>query len=296
MAKRALRGDSQEEIQKKYNDKEKKVVGIVGIVTGDKVAKLTMKNDKTFSNGESSIKIDLKNFPARPKLPKNDHNEKLFRVRMNEDCDGVEVLSPVEGDFDGEFVEIAKKKDGSYVLNEKVFAEGTKNENRHLEFMPVYKITSGPFNGVELPPLYLHYKFEQDPRDENFTKFNFNTDNPKATRGQQLLKWGDVYDLWQNPIPWPDDGIVLETLEDRILENNIPVRIHIERGYPQYISNPNASSMYDSLEEVDAEGLDEVDATFPQDESVVVVEKIVPAAAKKVKSKKAVEVEQGDDL
>src|SRR5574341_928857 len=196
-------------VKSKKTEYEKKTVGLVQVVTGEKVSKLTLTEPgKKFKNGTNSVKVNLSDLPKVPKLKSNNKTPIELRVRMNEDDTEVESFGPVRGLHKGKLIDLGKRdtEDADPIPYEKTFKKGEPEENTHLEFFAIYQITEGMFKGVE-SAYYLHYKFEQDEDDPELTAFSFNTENPKATRGQQLLEWGYVHGkgapgIWGDPIPW----------------------------------------------------------------------------------------------
>lgn len=212
------------------NTFEKKTVGIVIATVGEKKAKFEMVDDtKKFKNGETVIKVNLENLPAFPKLTQA-HTGKQFRIRMTSEGDEVEALTPVSGLYRMKLIDIGPRpngKDSDPTPYEKT-GEYQGKDTSHLEFYGVYKITKGAFKGVQLPGYYLHYKFEDD--GEGMTRFAGNVDNPKATRLAQLVQWGTVHGLWDEPIEW-DDETILPILLERALETDVEVDGLIKDGY-----------------------------------------------------------------
>lgn len=228
-------------VKSKKTEYEKKTVGLVQVVTGEKVSKLTLTEPgKKFKNGTNSVKVNLSDLPKVPKLKSNNKTPIELRVRMNEDDTEVESFGPVRGLHKGKLIDLGKRdtEDADPIPYEKTFKKGEPEENTHLEFFAIYQITEGMFKGVE-SAYYLHYKFEQDEDDPELTAFSFNTENPKATRGQQLLEWGYVHGkgapgIWGDPIPWDDDTILPELLE-RITDNDVEVGLVFDKGYIKLI-------------------------------------------------------------
>lgn len=283
-------------LKSKSNTYEKKTVGIVSVVTGDKVAKLTLLDDKKKfkSSGTNSVKVNLKDLPDHPKLRPNNKTPIELRVRMNDDDTEVESFSPVRGIHPAKLIDLGKRasEDADPMPYEKTYNAGQKEENTHLEFWAVYRITDGNFKGCEAT-YYLHYKFEEDESEEGLTQFSFNTENPKATRGQQLLDWGYVHGggkpgIWGEPIPWDDDTILPELLE-RILDADITVNLVFDKGYIQSIQ-PIESGFAGNDEE-----LEDVDEAFPVDEEEEEVEeKPAPKKSATRKPRRKVEEEEED--
>lgn len=291
-------------LKSKASTYEKKTVGVCSVVTGEKVAKLTLLDDKKKfkSTGTNSVKVKLSDLPAHPKLKPNNSKPIELRVRMNDTDTEVEAFGPVRGLHRAKLIDLGPKpdKDGDPTPFEKVFHAGEKDENRHLEFFAVYKITEGVFKGCEAA-YYLHYKFEEDEEEEGLTSFSFNTENPKATRGQQLLDWGVIHGgggagIWGEPIPWDDDTILPELLE-RITDADIEVNLVFDKGYIQSIQPIDDMGLEaeESDESVDEEELD-VDRDFPKDEDEKdIEEKPVKKLAKPVRKPRKVE-EDDEDL
>lgn len=210
---------------------EKKLVGVVDIVTGETKAKLTLTEEgKKFSNGKESITVLLEDLPSVPVIPTNMKEAKQYRVRMNTTGDEVEAITPVVGHFTAKLVDLGKRtdKDSDPTPYERIFAEGTPKESRHFEFFAVYKIMKGAFKGVQLPAYNLHYKFEDD--GNGLTQFAGSFENKKATRLFQLRDWMEVHKLGEEEIPW-DDITILPVLLERALDNEILVDVIIRDGY-----------------------------------------------------------------
>lgn len=283
-------------------------VGIVKIVTGDKMAKLVSQDtirdgDKTkpklFANNSDEVKIALADFPkAAQRVVKPGMKEgKSFRVRLNADCDEVENVTPVTGSFRAKAKSLGpKNKDGDYSLIDKVFNEGKDDENSHQEFFCLYEFSDGPFRGVEATPYYLHYKFEEVPEgdeDEGMTQFN-TADTPQAKQLHRLQDWAHVHgDILDEPIRWPEDGIILETLEERVLDSDRDVVLVIDKGY---ITAVQPFEDYGDDEDDDPDGVDEA---FPPDEEVEEVpaksKKTEKASASKTKKLSKKSSDDGDD-
>lgn len=284
----------------------KKWTGVVEIKTGETAAKLTSIDTiaktgkiKTFPDDSMSIKIKLADFPkAALRVIKPNMEAKRFRVRLNEDADGVENVTPVSGMYPGKLTGLGPKtKDGEFKLIKKTFNEGTEKENSHLEFIALYEITEGPFRGVETPGYYLHYKFEEDEEDAGFTQFN-TADTPQASQLHKLQAWAATHgDILDAPVRWHDvdDGTILPELEERALDADRPVNLIFERGYINLVQ---------PLEDY---GTDEDEDDEPDflKEPEVVEEEVVPVKIKKSaqvngKIKKApakkVKVSEDDDL
>ncbi len=268
MAKKSALGGRSQEFTRKF-------VGLATLVTGEKKAKFTLtEEDKKLPNGDTSITVLLSELPKNPKIEPNDKTNKEYRIRLNQDGDEIEAIMPVRGHFTGKLVDFGKRpeKGADPVPFEKVFHEGQKDEERHLEFFAVYEITSGFFKGVQLPAYGMHYKFEENPEDEGFTRYAFNMNNPKATRGHQLAQWMEVHGLDKDKIPWDDDTI-LPTLLERALENDATVEINMAKGYILrdggiMPSDGYAESNFAEDENVDGDELDDVEKVFPQKEEV----------------------------
>lgn len=281
----------------------KKFVGLATLVTGEKKAKFTLtEEDKKFPNGDTSITVLLSDLPSSPKVQPNEKQPKEYRIRLNPDGDEIEAIMPVRGHFTGKLVDIGPhEKDEEPHPYEKVFHEGQKDEERHLEFFAVYEITSGFFKGVQLPAYQLHYKFEENPEEEGFTRYAFNTGNPKATRGHQLAQWMEVHGLDADPIPWDDDSI-LSTLLERALENDVAVEINMAKGYILRDGGIMPSDGYAEAnfteENVDSE--DSVDEDFPpvkeeKPKKITKTEPKITAPAKPAKKIVSKKQDDGDD-
>lgn len=291
----------------KTRDKQefsKKWTGLVNVVSGETYAKLTsVQKDKegkikTFPDGSDSLKVKLADLPKDSKraIKANMDKAKKFRVRLSEDGDTVETVTPASGVFTGcKLVKLGPKdQNGNYKLIHKVYNEGKADENSHDEFLAVYEITDGVFKGVELPGYFMHYKFEEVPEgeeDEGFTRYN-TADTPQASQLHKLQNWAAVHgNILDEPIKWPDDGIILDVMEERALENDVPVTLVFEDGY---IKSVQADENYE--EETD----ESFDAKFPvKDEEEVeeipakkdVLQDTVKGKAKKTPKK----VTTGDD-
>ena len=212
------------------NTFEKKLVGIVDVVVGETKAKFTLVEDgKMFAGNKSSITVLIDDLPAFPVLTPA-HTGKQFRIRMNNAGDEVEALTPVTGHYTAKLIDLGKRdsKDADPTPYEKQDNFKGKEETSHLEFFAVYKIVKGAFKGVQMPVYYLHYKFEEDENGD--TRYAFNTENPKATRGHQLVSWMDVHGLDRTPIKW-DDVTILPELLERAADNDILVELIVKDGY-----------------------------------------------------------------
>lgn len=212
---------------------EKKLVGLVEVVTGKTKAKFTLTEEsKTFKNGEKALTVAFTDLPSRPKLKPEQREGKMYRIRMSQDGSEIEAITPAMGHYHAKLVDLGKRPEegADPIPFEKVFGEGTPKENRHFEFFAVYEIVEGAFKGVQLPAYYMHYKFEEDPEHEGYTRFAGSFDNTKATRLFQLRDWGNAHGVWEDPIEW-NDVTILPTLLERALENDRVVDLTIKDGY-----------------------------------------------------------------
>lgn len=278
---------------RKQQEFAKKWVGNVVVEkTGELKVKLTSIDardgkSKMFPNGELSMVFSLADLPKAAKRlikpkekgenkPKSPSDGNKFRIRLNEDGDLIETITPNVGVFPAKLIGLGpKKQDGTYSLIHRVYNEGKENQNEHDEFIAIYEITEGPFRGVELPGYFLHYKFEECPEgdeDEGLTRFN-TADTPQASQLHKLQAWAEVHgNILEEPIRWPDDGIILETLEERALDADRDVNLVFENGY---IKTVQAVVDYGSGDEEESE--DEFDAKFSGDEQE---EEVVEVPAK----------------
>jgi hypothetical protein len=268
----------------------KKWVGICSVKSGDIKVKFTStevsrtdNKAKTFPDGELSMTFPLDSLPKLSKrvIKPNMDGTKKFRIRLNEDGDAVDGVTPVSGVFPAKLIGIGPKdRNGNYKLIHKTYNPGTDKENSHDEFIALYEITDGPFKEVELPGYYLHYKFEEVPEgdeDEGFTQFN-TADTPQASQLHKLQAWAEVHgNVLDEPIKWPDDGIILETIEERALDADRPVNLVFENGY---IKSVQPLETYEDDDEEESE--EEFDEKFPEQEEEVVE---VPAKSPKADSR-----------
>lgn len=282
---------------------EKKLVGIVNVITGESTAKFTLTEEgKQFKNGTNVLKVKFDDLPKRPRLQPNDKSGRTqLRIRMNSEGTEVEALTPVVGVYDLELTDLGPRpeKDADPMPKEKVWNEGTAKENRYLEFFAVYQIESGNFKGVSLPAYNLHYKFEEDSSNPGFAAFTFSLSNKQATRGRQLADWGDLHGVWSvvgedvegEPIVWDDDTILPELLE-RALEQP-KVRGVIKNGYiteilprdeePEFLDEPE--SLDDEIDIDDPVELEKIVGTPEKDDDVDVTDVKVKSKAPKPNGK-----------
>jgi hypothetical protein len=299
----------------------KKWTGCVEIKTGEAVAKLTSIQTagkdgaiKKFPGDVESIKIKLEDFPkVARRLIKPNMESKKFRVRLDEDGLAVETVTPYSGVYRGRATGLApKNRDGEFILLHKVYNEGKENENKHEEFIAVYEITDGIYRNVELPGFYLHYKFEEDPENEGFTRFN-TVNTPQASQLHKLISWAEVHgNILDEDVRWKseDDGTILEELEERVLENDREVNLVFEKGYIKLVQPVED---YEGVEdEDDAEDIEETQAkvqsagkkvVHPEDdepeflkEEVSPVKGVGKKAPAKKSAKRVAVAEDDDDL
>lgn len=285
--------------QRPANQFEKKLVGIVSVVTGEKFAKFTLVEDgKTFKNGTTSIKIAFDDLPKVPKLPTKDKSGKQYRIRMNSEGTEIEGIMPVTGHFTAKLIDLGPRpeKDADPMPREKMFDEGGPKENRHFEFFAVYKITSGTYKNVQMPAYNLHYKFEEDDAHPGFARFAGNLDNKKATRLHQLYEWMNIHGLGNDPIEWDDETILPELLE-RALDNDVEVDLIVKDGYIREILPVDGEEPAFMQPSADEDDVDDVDTVFPKEKSEVkpvVIRKHAPSGSAK-KVKKPAKVVEDDD-
>ena len=298
----------------------KKWVGVVDVKTGKDFAKLTSTGTdkqgkvKPFPNGESSIKIALSDFSKEAKrvIKPGMDEPKKFRVRLNEDADGVETVTPVSGVFPAVFVGIAPKKNEVPVPYAKTYNLGQKDENTHLEFIAQYEITEGKYAGMELPGYYLHYKFEESEEEDGMTQFD-TADTPQASKLHMLQKWAELTgNILDAPIEWIPDPTadnklveayaekhkceyanILPTLQDRGLEAARPVNLVFEDGYIKSVVERETDD--DEQDETE----DDFDEKFPVKEPVKekdIVQDTLKGKAKATKKVAKKSSDEDDDL
>lgn len=304
----------------------KRFVGIVLVKTGENVAQFTSidsyKDGKTgkdvkklFPNETDTLKVKIADLPkeARRVIKPNDKAGKQFRVRLNEDGDGVEAVQPVSGMFTVKLVELGPhKKDQPPVPYVKTFSKEGK-DNSHLEFYASYEVTDGAFKGVILPAYNMHYKFEQSEEEDGMTQFD-TVDNPQASQLHKLQDWAAVHgNILETPIAWNTDDVdgvdnavleayaekhkcefanILPELQERALEADREVNVIIEKGYIKSVqeivdyedfSGDESGGSEEETPDTDSD-FDDIDAKFPAKE-VVAAEPVV--VAKKATAKPA---------
>lgn len=253
------------------NTYNKKWTGVIEYWSTEKTARITSRvtdkdSGKTVAlpNGQVTMDISLSDLskPIQRVIKPNVDREKprKLRVRLNEDGDNVENVGPVTGTFTLKAVGLGpKNRDGEFKLKHKVYHEGEKNQSEHDEFFCAYVIQDKPYTGMEAPAFWMHYKFREIPAgmaDEGFTAYNTKL-TPQATQLRKLQNWMAVSgNLDEQPIRWPDDGIILPELEERLLDADILVSGVFENGY---LSTVQTIEVYDDDEVTD----EEVDAKFP---------------------------------
>lgn len=296
----AMRGMTEKEIAEKYGTGKYGIVAICQVVTGERVAKFTIVPTKgykaeKFANGETSIKVNLADLPKTPKLKPNVKEPQLFRIKTNTDEDGVDSITPARGHFMAKLVDLGPRVDkgeGDPMPKEKVFKEGTADEERHFEFFAVYEVIDGIYKGVKLPAYWMHYKFMDD--GEGNTKYAYNLDNPKAARGHQLREWMILHGLEKDEIPW-DDETILPTLLKRALKNNMAVEVNIKDGYILKEGGVVLADYQGEFESDDEDDLDEVDEEFHVKEESVPVKEVVKTLAKPTVKKIKKKIEEDLD-
>jgi hypothetical protein len=255
----------------KARDKQdfaQKWTGLVTVISGESQAKLTSVQKakdgkiKLFPNETDTLKVKLSDLPkdAKRVIKANMKDAKRFRVRLSEDGDEIETVTPASGVFPAsKFIGLGPKdKDGNWKpMIHRVYNEGTAKENSHDEFFARYEITSGVFKGVELPAYYMHYKFEEIPEGEEdggFTQYN-TADTPQASQLHKLQNWASVHgNILDEPIRWPDDGDIRSEIEERAMDKDIPVTLVFEDGY---IKSIQPDDNYEDEEEESDETFDE---------------------------------------
>lgn len=224
-------------------------VGVVEVYSTETKARLTSVTEdkdgkvKVFPNGKATLDIVLADLPkqAQKVIKPNIDREKprKFRIRLDKEGESVENVGPVIGQFRLKPISLGPKtKEGVWKMRHKVYNEGQKNETAHDEFFCAYEIQDAPYQGVQAPAYWLHYKFREIPEgfeDEGFTALS-TADTPQATQRRKLTDWAEMHgNLLDEPIKWPDDGIILDTLEERLLEAGIEVNGVFENGYIKLI-------------------------------------------------------------
>jgi len=286
--------------QRPANMYEKKLVGIVEVTVGEKKAKFELvaedgKAQKTFANGKTTLVVPLEDLPAFPKLT-SAHTGKQFRIRMNNEGDEVEALTPVTGHYAAKLIELGPTKKGEEPTPyEKQDNFPGKEESSHLEFFAVYKIISGAFKGVQMPGYYLHYKFEKD--EDGTTRFAGNFDNKKATRLFQLFDWGKAHGLWDEPIEW-EDVTILPVLQERALENDVTVDIIVKDGYIREILPAQDEEPFEAPKKkhsVNDEMLEELEQDSKWDGSNDTVNSPKKRSVKELKAELSGDPVNGDD-
>lgn len=276
----------------------KQWVGVCEIFSKERKARLTSldvsKADnkvKVFPNKSTTMDVVLADLPkAVQRLIKPNMPAKRFRVRLNQDGDNIDEVGPVTGVYQLKAAYLGpKQKDGSYKLLTKTYNQGTDKENSHDEFFCSYEFVDGAFRGMSTPAYWLHYKFEEIPEGEEgegFTRFN-TAPSPQATQLFRLQAWADAHGgVLDEDIVWPDDGIILETIEERVLDNDRVVNGIFENGYiktVQPIETYESEDDEESEEEFDEKFSDKGDSLDKDDDDEEVVE--VPAKTVKAPAK-----------
>lgn len=210
------------------SESKKRVSGIATIKTGKDKARITFQDDNTqFDNGKNVKTFALDDLPRVPKL--NPESEDDYFVVLNSDGDEVEVISPVEGVFQAQCVDLSRPNEDD---DPAPFEVTPKKEGwaSYLAFLAFFEITNGTFKKIKIP-YFLHYKFSESKEDEGFAAWMGDPENRKATRLHQLIEFCEKLDLVSDAIEWPEDGNILPELLNRILKNKKIVKIVVKNGY-----------------------------------------------------------------
>lgn len=223
-------------------------------------------------NTFESERVDIKDLPDFPKMPKAKTRINECKVRFDHKNHKVIAINPLKGMFPVHLNDIGpKSEDGTFPVFEtkdNVPSRDGKGTYTLKQFWVGYTITDDPDNngffvGCKVA-LYLHYKFYG--REDGFTDVEGTS---KAYRTTQLLAWLESHHLADVDIKWPSDGNVLPELLRRLTkgESTPDVRLKIDKGYGQDVEpisysavsvipdeEPEEESRYDHPVDLDAPG------------------------------------------
>lgn len=242
------------------SESKKRTTGLATIKAGDNKVRITFQDEDTvFDNGKNVKTFAYDDLPKTPKFTADSKDNDYFVV-LSPDGDEIESIGPVEGVFTAKCIDLSRPKEDE---DPEPFEVSPKNEkwDPYQAFLAFFEIQSGPFKKVKIP-YFLHYKFEESKTDAGFAAWKGDPENKKATRLAQIIEFCEKLDVVAEPIEWPEDGNVLPTLLDRILENNKTVKIVVKKGYIDSLM-----SAYDEKEETEEEETPKVKSKKPVRES-----------------------------
>ncbi len=168
-------------------------------------------------------------------------------------------INPWQGTFDALCYELGSTKSGRDENNRPQFDYLPKEEtgwNRDVrQFWAAYEILEdtefdGIFKGCK-PRFHMNMALVDDGHgmagSDGAAYYK-----GKITKTGQFLEWTAAHEI-DGDMEWPADGNPLPELEQRILEKNKPVRIHIENGWIARASKARGSSVRVVSEEEPAE-------------------------------------------
>lgn len=214
---------------------EKKTYGLATIQVGTEGKKARV----TFLDSQDHYDFGMDAFPRTPKLERG--SKDTFMVVLSADKTEVEKVGPSDGTFHAKVVEISRPEEGAdpapYQV-EKVVKTGDKAGQKYsyMEFKLFFEIQRGRFKGVQIP-CWLHYLWEQDPDDPEFTRWKGDVSNPNAKHLPRLVDVSEQVGAVDSPIEWPEDGNILPVYFDRILKADKMVMLVIKKGFIDTVSH-----------------------------------------------------------
>lgn len=189
-----------------------------------------------------SYKFNFEDLPDFPKLP-NDTVISECQVVWDNKESKIVGIGPYNGSYKGSPSELGPKTpDGSKPmsriqkkknLNVK---KGQAAEYEDVNFWCIHTITDTVTDGG----LWVGAKGFQFLKDKFYRRDDGMTDimgDPEktTTHAARLREWGDQLGLFNDDIPWPDDGNVLPILQDRMHEKPQEIILIFRKGSVQEI-------------------------------------------------------------
>lgn len=228
------------------SESKKRTTGLATIKAGETKVRISFQDEETlFDNGKNVKAFAYDDLPKTPKLSNGSEDE--YFVVLTSDGDEVESIGPVEGVFSARCLDLSRPSEDD---DPEPFEVSPKNEkwDPYQAFLAFFEIQSGPFKKVRIP-YFLHYKFEESKENPGFAAWKGDPENKKATRLAQIIEFCEKLDVVAEPIEWPEDGNILPTLLDRILENNKTVKIVVKKGYIDSLMSAHNEEAEEEAEE-----------------------------------------------
>lgn len=217
------------------------------------------------------MKIDIEDLPDYPKFEQGTSIEDC-QVIYDKAEDKVLAINPWNGIFEAVGIDLGPRPEEGADPHPNIQEKEGQDGKPYMDksFHEVFKILDkheydGFFYGTT-PRLFLKDKFYERP--DGMTDIGGTQKSRWTVRLQKMVS---EQKLGEEDIPWPEDGNVLPVLLERLLENEVRVRLVFENGWINSLTGiAGRKVVVDDIEDEDEtpkkkskKVVDEVDEEFP---------------------------------